>query len=166
MSEFPGEKAGNPTIGVWLLLTQGEVASPSPQLVSRPQSRGGCRLRSHGGSQWPDGFPFPSRVWTVCGLLRFSGRLTDERGPGHQIECRILQYRDLGGRHMAPKHHFGVRGQCPDRDKAAIQWSGIRRTQGIAPKPLTHNPNDTAVRIRARRPDPVCALLPSLFSGP
>ena len=24
--------------------------------VSRPRSRGGCRLRSHGGSQWPDGF--------------------------------------------------------------------------------------------------------------
>ena len=44
-----------------------------------------------------------------CGLLRFRGRQSDERGPGHQIECGISQFRDVGGRHMAPIHHFGAR---------------------------------------------------------
>ncbi len=47
-----------------------------------------------------------------CGLRQYRGRLSDEREPGHQFECGILQYRDLGGRRMAPKRQFGVRGQC------------------------------------------------------
>ena len=85
-----------------------------PACVPAP-SRGGCRLRSHGGSQWPDGFPDPSGVSMGCELLWFSGQLSDERGPGHQIECGIFQYWDVGGRHMAPKHHFGARGQCLGR---------------------------------------------------
>ena len=42
-------------------------------------------------SQRPDKFSDPSGVWPVCGLVRFSGHLADERGPGHQIECRIFQ---------------------------------------------------------------------------
>ena len=94
-----------------------------PHLVFRPRSRGGCRIRSHGGSQWPDGFPDPSGVSMGCGLLRFSGQLSDERGPGHQIECGIFQYWDVGGRHMAPKHHFGARGQCLGRH--VQQLSGV-----------------------------------------
>ena len=93
------------------------------QLVSRPRSRGGCRLRSHGGSQWRDGFPDPLGVSMGCGLHWFSGHLSDERGSGHQIECGIFQYWDLGGRHMAPKHPFGVRGQCLGRH--GQQLSGV-----------------------------------------
>ena len=53
------------------------------QLVSRPQSRGGCRPRSHGGSQQPDGFPGPSGVSAGRGLLSFRGDVRDERRPGH-----------------------------------------------------------------------------------
>ena len=89
-------------------------AGRPPACVPAP-SPGGCRLRSHGGSQWPDGFPDPSGVSMGCGLLWFSGQLSDECGPGHQIECGIFQYWDVGGRHMAPKHQFGARGQCPGR---------------------------------------------------
>ena len=87
---------------------------PPSACVPAPSS-GGCRLRSHGGSQWPDGFPDPSGVSMGCGLLWFSGQLSDECGPGHQIECGIFQYWDVGGRHMAPKHQFGARGQCLGR---------------------------------------------------
>ena len=57
------------------------------QLVFRPQSRSGCRLRSYGGSQRPDGSPAPSGVLAGRGLLRFCGHLRNERGPGHQFEC-------------------------------------------------------------------------------
>ena len=97
---------------------------PDPtQLAARPRSRGGCRLRSHGGSQWRDGFPDPLGVSMGCGLHWFSGHLSDEHGPGHQIECGIFQYWDLGGRHMAPKHHFGARGQCLGRH--GQQLSGV-----------------------------------------
>ena len=124
----------------------GAVLGLSPACLPAP-SPGGCRLRSHGGSQWPDGFPDPSGVSMGCGLLWFSGQLSDESGPSHQIECGIFQYWDVGGRHMAPKHQFGARGQClvwragtMSRPLwAATQWSRIRPTQEIAPNPLTHN---------------------------
>ena len=106
------------------------VPAPSP---------GGCRLRSHGGSQWPDGFSDPSGVSMGCGLLWFSGQLSDECGPGHQIECGIFQYWDVGGRHMAPKHQIWRAGTMSRPPWAATQWSRIRPTQEIAPNPLTHN---------------------------
>ena len=74
------------------------------QLVSRPRRRGGCRLRSYGGLQWPDGFRDPSGVSVGCGLLWFSGHLSDERGQGHQIECGIFQtaYAHGSGRESLP----------------------------------------------------------------
>ena len=71
----------------------------------------------------PTDFPILRGVSMGCGLLRFSGQLSDERGPGHQIECGIFQYWDVGGRHMAPKHHFGARGQCLGRH--VQQLSGV-----------------------------------------
>ena len=43
------------------------------------------------------------------------------------------------------------------------------QTVGRVPEregPSLGNPNVTGVRIGVRRPDPVCALQPSLFSGP
>ena len=106
------------------------------QLVSRPQSRGGCRPRSHGGSQQPDGFPGPSGVSAGRGLLSFRGDVRDERRPGHQIECGIFQYRDLGGRHTAQRHHFGARRQslaCQEQEFRAEMFG----RQGIAPNPLS-----------------------------
>ena len=46
-----------------------------------------------------------------CRSLRFLGRPGDEGGPGHQVECGILQCRDPGGRHMAAWDDFGARRQ-------------------------------------------------------
>ena len=109
-----GPPATAPTPPFLNLATAWRGAPTAPACVPAP-SPGGCRLRSHGGSQWPDGFSDPSGVSMGCGLLWFSGQLSDECGPGHQIECGIFQYWDVGGRHMAPKHQFGARGQCLGR---------------------------------------------------
>ena len=84
-----------------------------PHLVSRPRSRSDSRLRLHGGSPGPDGFPESPGVSMDCRLLPPRGRLSDERGSGHQIACRILEYRDLGRRPTAAKDQFGPRRQ-PD----------------------------------------------------
>ena len=62
-------------------------------LMSRPQNRGGCRRRSRLGPQHPDGFPGHSGVSAGRGLLRFSERASDERGPGHQTEWGSFQCR-------------------------------------------------------------------------
>ena len=83
-------------------------APKSSHLVSRPQSRGGCRSPSHGGSRRADRFPESPGISMGRPLLRFRAHPGDERGPGHQIEYGIFQYRALGSRHMALKRHSGA----------------------------------------------------------
>ena len=85
-----------------------------------------------------DGFSDLPGVSTERRLLWFSGRLSDEREPGHQIECGSFQYRDLGRRHMASKDHFEAQRQC--RGRHGQQFSaGESRRERIAPDPLTDN---------------------------
>jgi len=86
-----------------------------PHLVSRPRSRRGRRLRSHGGSQWPDGLPEVPGVSMDRQLLELGWRPRNECGLGHQIECGIFRYSDLGTRHLAREHQFSARRQCRGR---------------------------------------------------
>ena len=72
-----------------------------------------------------------------CGLLRFRGCPSDERGPGHQIECGIIQYRDLAGRHMAPKTPFRRAATMSRLPRAGAPCRSMSGRQGIAPNPLT-----------------------------
>ena len=52
-------------------------------------------------------FPILRISRRIVDWLGFRGRPSDERGSGHQIECGIFQYQDLGRRRMAQKRHFG-----------------------------------------------------------
>ena len=79
-------------------------------LVTRPQSRGDCRLRSHGGPQWLDDFPDLPRVWMGCRSLGLRGRPSDERGPGHQVECRIFSRPGPGQAAFGGEGPFRARG--------------------------------------------------------
>ena len=58
----------------------------------------------------------------------------------------------------------------PERVALRPMERGLQlQTVGRVPEregPSLGNPNVTGVRIGVRRPDPVCALQPSLFSGP
>ena len=89
----------------------------------RPQGRGGCRLRPRGRSRRPDGSSDPSGDSACCGLPRCPGCPSDERGPGHQIECGVFQHRDRDGRHMASKRQFAEWG----RSLAAVGGSPVDR---------------------------------------
>ena len=62
-----------PSLRVRRLALPGNGTRYCPQLKSRPLSRCGCRVRSRGESQRPDGFPGPSGVSTGCENLRSAG---------------------------------------------------------------------------------------------
>lgn len=127
------------------------------QLVSRPQSRSGCRPRARGGSKESAGFPDLSGVSMDCRLLRFCGHRSNGHNPRYQIECRNFQYRDLGRWHMAPKREFGARGKCPSHHRQQLRGivSGGHRNC-----PRSTDPQPARFRSLSRRSFPIGRFKP------